>query len=329
MYGMLFNMDTSPPKSSPRDFFLYLLAIGTLYISVWRFIDLLFEYINYVFPDALDYGYHYGFNYWIRWSMSSLLIVFPLYLGVTWFLRKDAIAHPEKRELRVRKWLLNFTLFLAAVTIISDLVVLMNRFLEGEITARFILKVLVVLVVVGSVFSYYFWDLRRETKPDAKPSKFLAILAAAVVLSGIVAGFFIIGTPGQERLRRFDQQRVSHLQQLQREITNYWQKKNTLPKALGDLKDDIRGFTPPKDLQTSEPYEYNVLGDLKFELCANFNVLRSSISKNPQYDGGPYYEGYTDPYSQNWDHGKGRVCFSRTIDPDLYRPKPLPPLPVD
>jgi hypothetical protein len=225
----------------------------------------------------------------------------------------------------------NLTLFLAAVTIISDLVALVNRFLEGEITTRFILKALVVLVVVGSVFSYYFWDLRRETKPDAKPSKFLAILAAVVVFGGIVAGFFIIGTPGQERLRRFDERRVNDLQQVQSKIISYWQKKDRLPKSFIDLKDDIRGFAPPKDPQTSEPYEYNILGDLKFELCATFNAARPSSKNSPQYDDGPYYEGYADPYSQNWDHGKGRVCFSRTIDPELYQPKlpsPYrPPLP--
>lgn len=309
-------METSSPKSSPRDVFLYLLAIGTLYICLWRFIDLLFEYINYAFPDALEYTYHYGFNESIRWSISSLLIVFPVYLGITWYLRKDAIAHPEKRELRVRKWLLNFTLFLAAVTIISDLVVLVNRFLEGEITVRFFLKVMVVLVVAGAVFAYYLWDLRRETKPDAKPSRVLAIITAVVVLGSIVSGFFIIGSPLSQRLRRFDERRVGDLQMLQGEVINSWAQKSRLPKSLDDLKNDISGFVPPTDPETSQAYEYAVRGALKFELCATFNL---------KY-GGPYYGG---PYGQNWDHEKGRVCFSRTIDPDVYRQKDFPrPVPV-
>ncbi len=315
------HMENSSPKSSPRDVFLYLLAIGTLYICVWRFIDLLFEYINYVFPDVLEYAYHYGFNESIRWSISSLLIVFPVYLGVTWYLRKDAIAHPEKRELRVRKWLLNFTLFLAAITIISDLVVLVNRFLEGEITVRFFLKVIVVFLVAGAVFAYYLWDLRRETKPDSKPSRALAVITAVVVLGSIVSGFFIIGSPASQRLRRFDERRVNDLQVLQNEIINYWGQKDRLPKSLDNLKNDINGFTPPKDPQTSSVYEYKVLGALKFELCATFNVKSSSASEKLTY-GGPYY-------AENWDHEIGRVCFSRTIDPDLYRQTNLRrPVPV-
>lgn len=311
-------METPPSKSSPRDVFLYLLAIGTLYISVWRFIDLLFEYINHIFPDALDYSW--GFNSAIRWSISSLLIVFPVYLGITWYLRKDAIAHPEKRELRVRKWLLNFTLFLAAVTIISDLVVLVNRFLEGEITTRFFLKVLVVLLVAGAVFGYYIWDLRRETRPDSKPSRLIATIAAVAVFGSIVAGFFIIGSPATARQLRFDERRVNDLQMLQGEIINYWQQKNRLPKSLDDLKDSIRGFAPPKDPKTDEAYGYNVLGSLQFELCAAFQLDSPKQQEHP----GVYYG---QPYDQNWKHGKGRTCFYRTIDSDLYRIKGQKPPP--
>jgi hypothetical protein len=197
-------MKIFPPKSSPRDFFLYLLAIATLYISVWRYIDLLFEYINYSFPDQLDF-YFEGIYHSVRWSIASLVIVFPFYLGITWYLRKDAIANSEKREIRVRKWLLNLTLFLAAVTIIVDLVTLVNQFLEGDITTRFVLKVLVVLLVAGAVFAYYFWDLRRETLPSSKPSKLLAALVSVVMLASIVSGFFIIGSPMKARKLRFDE----------------------------------------------------------------------------------------------------------------------------
>lgn len=308
-------MESMHPKSSPRDVFLYLLAIGTLYISVWRFIDLLFEYINYAFPDVLEYGYHGGFNASIRWSMSSLLIVFPVYLGVTWYLRKDAIGHPEKRELRVRKWLLNFTLFLAAVTIIADLVTLVNKFLEGELTPRFLLKVLVVFVTAGAVFAYYLWDLRRETRPESKPSRAAAAATAVVVLGSIVSGFFIVGSPAQQRLRRFDERRISDLQMIQNEIINYWTRKDRLPAALGDLTNDISGFAPPSDPETDMPYEYRTPESLKFELCAAFRLpsTEDAFSKPVPYP--------PEPYGQNWRHEAGRACFTRTIDPELYRPQ--------
>jgi hypothetical protein len=62
----------------------------------------------------------------------------------------------------IRKWLIYFTLFAAALIIIGDLVTLLNRFLEGELTVRFLLKVLAVFFVAGSVFYYYLWDLRKH-----------------------------------------------------------------------------------------------------------------------------------------------------------------------
>lgn len=298
------------PKSSPRDFFLYLLAIATLYISVWRYIDLLFEYINYSFPDQLDF-YFEGIYHSVRWSIASLVIVFPFYLGITWYLRKDAIANPEKREIRVRKWLLNFTLFLAAVTIIVDLITLVNRFLEGDITTRFILKVLAVLIAAGAVFAYYFWDLRRETLPSSKPSKLLAALVSLVILASIVSGFFIIGSPMKARALRFDERRVSDLSMLQGEIINFWQQKKKLPQRLEDLKDDIRGFQPPTDPATGTSYEYKKLKNLSFELCAKFNLETSAQRKQ-------IYRHYEQVYDQNWQHGAGRACFTRTVDPDIY-----------
>ncbi len=97
-------------KTSPRDVFLYILVIITLYISVWRFIALIFEYIHYIFPDDLNI-YFTQTSDEIRGSMAALIVVFPIYLGITWFLRKDIISNPEKREFWARKWLLNLTLF--------------------------------------------------------------------------------------------------------------------------------------------------------------------------------------------------------------------------
>lgn len=301
-------------KTTARDFFLYLLAVITLFISTWKFIDLLFEYINVLFPDN-DFSYSvFGTHETIRLSMATLFIVFPIYMGITWFLRKDIIKNPEKRELRVRKWLLNFTLFAAAITIIVDLVTLVYNFLNGDLPTRFILKVIVVLITAGAVFAYYFWDLRRDTKPNSKPSLVLAIIVSAIIASSVLAGFFIIGSPATQRSQRFDERRTEDLGVLQNEIVNYYINKKRVPGKLEDLKNDISGFIPPQDPETKASYEYNVIAPLKFELCAVFNLPTPQWAKTSKRT--PYM---AEPYGQNWDHEKGRACFSRTIDPDLYK----------
>lgn len=157
-------MDSSS-KTSPKDIFLHLLAIIALYVSAGSFIALLFQYINLGFPDPIAGGDYYGIRSVysvIRWSIATLVIVFPAYLGASWLLNKSYAAAPAKKNLRIRKWLIYFTLFAAAIIIAGDLVALIFNLLGGELTARFLLKMLTILFVIGSVFVYYFWDLKRH-----------------------------------------------------------------------------------------------------------------------------------------------------------------------
>jgi hypothetical protein len=149
-------------------------------------------------------------------------------------------------------------------------------------------------------------------------NKLLAWIVSGVVLAAIVAAFFAVGSPAKQRLVRFDERRVADLQNIQSRIITYWQQKATLPNQLADLQDDISGFKVPTDPETGQVYEYDVEADLTFELCANFNLASSGQEKNVPSPA--YPEFGLDPYSQNWAHGEGRECFTRTIDPELYKP---------
>ncbi len=153
-----------PEKTSPKDVFLHLLAIVTLYTSAISFLVLTFQYINILFPDALENGYYAfsGARAAIRWSIASLLVVFPVYVITSLHLNRTYKKSVSHRNLRIRKWLVYFTLFAAALIIIGDFVTLINTFLSGELTNRFILKVLSVFFVAGSTFFYYISDLRKN-----------------------------------------------------------------------------------------------------------------------------------------------------------------------
>lgn len=144
---------------------MHLLAIFTLYFSAIRFGLLIFQYINIGIPDPLEGGNSYSLSAAynsIRLSIASLIIVFPTYVLVTRYLNKIYSASPEKLNLRTRKWLIYLTLFLAAIIIIVDLVTLVYSLLGGDLTWRFILKILTVMFIAVSVFSYYLWDLRKH-----------------------------------------------------------------------------------------------------------------------------------------------------------------------
>ncbi len=285
-------------KSTPKDVFLHLLNIFTFYLSVISFITLYIQYISALFPDPLDFYFTSMANS-VRLSTSILVIAIPVYILTSWLLGKDLASKPERRELKLRKWLTYFTLFISAVTIIVDLIMFVFSFLSGELTVQFFLKVFVVLLVAGAVFGYYVWDLRRKEMKSKTP-KILAWALSFVVLASIIGGFFIIGTPAEQRDRRFDEERVGDLQILQSQIINYWMQKEVLPAKLDDLQDSISGFVPPSDPATDLPYEYYVIGDLSFELCATFKTSSYESSR------------------QNWEYNAERTCFERTIDPDFY-----------
>ncbi len=305
-------------RNLPRDVFLHLLAVVTLYWSAVSFITLCWQYINYWFPDALNYNY--GFNGNMRFAMASLFIVFPVFIAVSYVLNKIYTKEAEVRESKIRKWLIYLTLFVTALVIIGDLIFVINNFLGGEATPQFLLKALSVLVVAVVIFWYYLDDVRRST--PSRFAKYFAIDSSIIVAAGLIGAFFIVGSPMNARLVQFDQQRVYDLQNIQSQVVNYWQQKGELPKTLANLNDSISGYVSPVDPQTNQPYEYNVkdLAVLHFELCANFK-LPSITDNTGRVKTAPVPAMY--PYngiSQVWDHAAGRVCFDRTIDKQLYPP---------
>lgn len=306
-------------RGSARDVFSYLLMIVMLYVGVITFIAMLWQYTNIQFPDALEY-YRTGSFAIIRNSISSLLVVWPVFILMSWLIGKDIKADFQKKNLAVRKWLLYLTLFVASLTIIIDLITLMNSFLSGELTTRFVLKVIIILAVAASVFGYYLWELKRD--PSVKTSLPLnsAITSSIAIVVFVVIGFFIVGTPSQQREVRMDEQRVQNLQSIQFQLLNYWQQKDFLPTELSALNDSLAGFVIPVDPITGDVYSYKTTSDLSFELCATFATESSDPVESVRY---PATKNLRSPiplgFSENWNHKEGLVCFERTIDPDLYR----------
>lgn len=317
-------------KNIQRDVFMYLLAVVTLVVSAVSFGILVFQYINIYFPDVLA-DYYMGSSAYlgsVRQSLATLIVVFPVYIWVSRSLRRDVEENPEKKDLKVRKWLLYLTIFAAGLVIIGDLVTLLKTFLDGEITARFILKVLTIFFIAGSTFYYYLNELRHgeAKKGDWKSLGIRAFPWAViiVVLAAVVFGFFVAGSPSSRRAERFDERRVNDLSLIQSQVISYWQNKSELPSGLDKLPNDILGVVIPRDPKTGNAYEYRVVSDLRFQICATFETSTNEgqNSVKPLPAAYPYPGGEV----QTWQHGTGRTCFQRTIDPDFFKiekPRPL------
>jgi hypothetical protein len=151
------------PYLSAREVFIYLVLFAALYFSVWNLGALIFEFINRAFPDPLlNERFGTFSNDSIRWNIAGLAVAFPLFLYTFRLVNREIAKDPTKRQSRPRKWLTYITLFLAALTLAGDLVTLIYNVLGGELTVRFLLKVLTIGALAGGVFAYFLLDMRKE-----------------------------------------------------------------------------------------------------------------------------------------------------------------------
>jgi hypothetical protein len=295
------------PYLDAREAFVYLVLFMTLYTSAIGLGVLVFEVIENAFPDALE-------SWWainasrsaIRWATASLVIAFPVYLLLSRSSLRALARDPEKRQSRIRKWLTYLTLFVAAAVILTDLITLVFNVLEGELTLRFVLKVVAAAIIAGAVFAFYLWDLRRDEVEVAsvRPAspKRLRLFAAGATLAVVLAigaGLVVAGSPQSARQQRLDAERVDHLRQLSSAIDSYWHRHGRLPDALEALTRE-RGLylTALEDPESGAPYGYQPQGETSYELCASFALTseETDLSRLPSD-------------SQAWLHGTGETCF--------------------
>jgi hypothetical protein len=151
------------PHLSARDAFLYLVLFTTLYFSSYNLGSLIFDFINKALPDPTVVSYR---TVWdgMRWSASSLIVAFPTFLFLSYYINRDVIRNPVKRLSPIRRWLTYLTLFVASCVLIGDVTTLVYNTLGGELTSRLALKVITVGAIAGTAFSYYLSDLRREER---------------------------------------------------------------------------------------------------------------------------------------------------------------------
>jgi hypothetical protein len=152
---------------SARDAFLHLLAFTALYAWAGSLVYLLFTYIEIYFPDPAERtgpgGAEAALSS-IRAGLATLIVAYPLFFPVWWYLLREIRAVPERAKSGVRRWLSFLSLFVGAVTLMLDVIWAIYYFVEGDLTTRFLLKVLVLFIMTGGVFLYLALVLRSESE---------------------------------------------------------------------------------------------------------------------------------------------------------------------
>src|SRR3989344_4269465 len=272
-------------KSSTVDIVINFFSFILLGIVATALGTLFFQVINKYFPDALDAMSWYteaSITSTIHYSIAALVIGFPLYYFALriWFrkFREDE----GRTESRLSKWLTYLVLLIAAGTVVGDLIAVVFTLLQGEITTRFFLKALTILVIAGTIFGFYYLERRKIQYHLDIPRatfQFFGRGVTVLVVLAIVLGFFASGSPTTERNRTFDRTRAQNLSSLSTCIQNYSRSLGQLPTSLDILKRSTQ-FSycagSMQDPETKVAYSYRIVTPSRaegagrvgeFELC--------------------------------------------------------------
>ncbi|MGC2331757.1 MAG: DUF5671 domain-containing protein [Candidatus Acidiferrales bacterium] len=290
-----------------KDAFFYLLIFSALAIWTIASGSLAFTLIDRWLADTLfSPGYAQAYDVTgATWSIASILVAFPIYLLLSRAVVRDVRSHPEKLNSPVRKWLTYMALVIAAGVFIGDLITALTYFLQGEITARFLSKAFVVLLLSGGVFLYYFGGLKESdssgTRGRFTRDAWMGMVGAVCVGLLVTLGFGLTGAPKTRRTERADSRRLQDLFALSQQITLRWNSNgHKLPEHLDELRN-----VPLVDPVTRAGYEYLPGGGSEYQLCATFAMAKQDEPQNVT----------------TWAHPTGHHCFSL----DAAQPPPSPP----
>jgi hypothetical protein len=135
-----------------------------------------------------------------------------------------------------------------------------------------------------------------------KPSLGNTIVAVAttLVVVSIIAGVILVGSPAQGRRQKLDAERIADLTGIVTAIDSFWIRNERLPASLAELADDPRVHVNTVDPGSTESYDYDLLDEDSYRLCAEFDRESPAPVGRTAVD--------------FWSHGVGRRCFDLEVD---------------
>jgi hypothetical protein len=281
--------------------FAYLVLFAALGVAAYSMVELLFTIIDWHVFDAADPTRRSWVDHSIRWSIARIVIALPVFVIAAHGIGRGLIREPSQRQSPVRRWLTYIAMFLAVCVLVGDFVTLVAFVLNGETTMRFLLKVAAVAVVSVAILGYYLADLKREESSGADRVAGIILTAAFVVIAGltVAGGLWMMRPPAQQSAERVDARRVDELRNLAEAVRLYARTNQHLPETLATLPSMPSLPLPKQDPATGTFYEYRVIAEDQFELCATFS-----------YPSPPYEYDWS---ANSWRHEAGRHCFTRSV----------------
>ncbi len=289
--------------------FWYMLSLVALIFMALSSGMIVFQVINKAVADALV-GYEGYSDSIMKFAISAIVIASPLYYWMLSLIRKSFKKGELKADSGIRRWLTYFILFVSAVVAIGWLIATINSWLNGQLSLKFVLKTVTILVITGLIFSYYFYDIRQGAQVKKNINLIYLIVSLILVVGAFVTSFFFVESPQNTRLRLYDQNVVEDLGAIDSSLNAYYVKNKNLPKDLTALivtNDYYLTKTQLGDKAGTQTYEYKVTDSNHYELCATFKTNTKNLPSNQN----KYSDQYYDP---RFLHDSGYYCFKRQAD---------------
>ena len=291
----------------PRNFALQFGAFITLYVSLSALLTLIFSTVNLAMPDATDTFWNIeNYQSTLKFSLAVLFVFFPAFIVLTRKVNNLRRSQSGAYVLLTR-WVLYLSLLAGSLVILGDLVILINTFLNGEITERFLLKSVLLLAILGLTLYYYLLDAKGYWITNEKQSKLYAAGMAGIVIAVLIASLSYVETPYEAREKKLDDTQVTDIQNIYYKVNQYYIANETLPENIGNayLSDEV-----PTAPEGRPEYSYTTTGEFEYEVCAEFafasDVERETFVAIEPLD----IKKSTTP---DWSHKAGNWCYELSV----------------
>jgi hypothetical protein len=298
--------------------FFYLISLVSLIFLAISTGMIIFQIINKFIVDIInEYSGNYSSDA-MRFGISALVISAPIFFLVGRQIYKFMQSGELPRDSVVRKWLTYFIMLVTSVIMISWLISVLNSFLNGEFTSKFLLKAVTALGISALIFSFYFYDLKRDYVAGKTDKIFMAYVYGSMFLVAavFVASLFVVESPREVRQMKLDNLVLNDFNQIRGGLESYYNDKGILPLNLEELKNEFN-YVTDKTLthpESGKVYGYNKREDNKFELCADFYF--SNLDENQDFN---YYKSEW-PHESGWQCIEQRVNkYDNSLDPKMIR----------
>jgi len=298
-------------KQNAKYAFYYLLSLVALIFMSLSVGMIVFSIIDKTIPDVLN-SVVGNYDGQLKFAISAILIATPIfYLIINLIyrgLRKEELA----KDSGIRRWLTYFTILVSALIILGVFISVINSFLAGDLTSQFILKALTVFIIAAIVFTFYFYDIRREEviKKDKIMKIFLGV-SLVLVVAAFVASWFFVESPKTARQRRLDQAVVNNIYSLESAVNSYYDRYKKLPDNFEAILAEKDIYLDPKvlvDPETKTPIVYQKLGDKDFQFCSTFRTDSAATNNQERVS----YPAVSYPAGSK-EHAAGYQCLKGTL----------------